>query len=226
MNTVQHRRRCSRACEACKKSKERCNGIVPCTLCTRRGKADRCRISGEARVDRAMEALPGLSAATDLSSVVRNDKPDPSEQSMSFIRMHEVAHFFRTSPVTDVSTRIYVGDSSTLGLLNHIRHVASDLVGQCELINDPINETMLEPQMPKAELARYDDVAHSLSTANINELVECYTIFVKGTYDLYDDGLLRQMSYFRPRVGCARVRESPKRSNLLWQSHDTGERVV
>ncbi|KAL1952882.1 hypothetical protein VTO42DRAFT_4069 [Malbranchea cinnamomea] len=39
------RLRCARACDACKRRKEKCNGQQPCTLCLRRGKEAQCRFS-------------------------------------------------------------------------------------------------------------------------------------------------------------------------------------
>ena len=38
----EHRRRCAQACDNCKRRKEKCDGLIPCNLCRRRGREPEC----------------------------------------------------------------------------------------------------------------------------------------------------------------------------------------
>lgn len=54
------RRRIARACDSCKRRKERCNGAHPCSICTRRRKELECNFSDTpARLLRPIHSSPG-----------------------------------------------------------------------------------------------------------------------------------------------------------------------
>lgn len=54
------RRRIARACDSCKRRKERCNGAHPCSICTRRRKEFECNFSDTpARLLRPIHSSPG-----------------------------------------------------------------------------------------------------------------------------------------------------------------------
>src|ERR1700761_4375098 len=66
--------RCTRACDNCKRRKEKCNGQQPCPRCIRRGKTTECHFSNISH-----ENVQSANQTQTMKQRVRQDRPSPND---------------------------------------------------------------------------------------------------------------------------------------------------
>ncbi|KAH6886928.1 hypothetical protein B0T10DRAFT_575313 [Thelonectria olida] len=150
------RRRCVKACDRCKRRKERCDGVRPCGRCRARGFGHDCSfaqgppatISPVATSDRTSssnrrnehESDPGRSFHNPLSpgslsiDLLDHLRP-PGESSLPLSDLHS----FKVAPVPQQSRLIhdchgklvFIGNAANLSFLHDIRHLIRDSIDRC-----------------------------------------------------------------------------------------------
>ncbi|KAJ5058243.1 hypothetical protein J3E74DRAFT_436646 [Bipolaris maydis] len=135
------RQRCLRACANCARRKEKCSGQVPCTRCLQRRVAASCRMfTGEAVVP----------AATSCSRSRNGEPPLPLSPATSHTHATGPSDARRDTNYTRTlrsaaGELIYLGDTADSTLLQDIRRLAQDVVGDCDLVNNPLQHDMSDP---------------------------------------------------------------------------------
>ncbi|KAJ5967236.1 hypothetical protein N7501_003484 [Penicillium viridicatum] len=152
------RLRCRRACDSCKRRKQKCNGEQPCTICVQRHKESECHFS-----DRPARLLkPDAKNSTMLlsermvPSAQRETAMDRllnslEDQEMNMERQ-EKDEKEGTAPVPKVARLLrdgqgkfmYIGDSASLSFLQSLRRVVTSSIGPCEFTEDSSRHSMLE----------------------------------------------------------------------------------
>lgn len=152
------RLRCRRACDSCKRRKQKCNGEQPCTICIQRHKEPECHFS-----DRPARLLKPESKD---STMLLSERLVPSPQRETAMdrllnsledRGMNLEQQVRdekegTAPVPKVARLLrdgqgkfmYIGDSASLSFLQSVRRVVSSSIGRCEFTEDNSRHSMLE----------------------------------------------------------------------------------
>ncbi|CAG8113465.1 unnamed protein product [Penicillium salamii] len=152
------RLRCRRACDSCKRRKQKCNGEQPCTICVQRSKEAECHFS-----DRPARLLkPDVKDSTMLLS--ERIVPSPQRETAmdrllnsledQGMNMEHQAKDEKegTAPVPKVARLLrdgqgkfmYIGDSASLSFLQSVRRVVTSSIGRCEFTEDNSRHSMLE----------------------------------------------------------------------------------
>ncbi|CAG8079888.1 unnamed protein product [Penicillium olsonii] len=152
------RLRCRRACDSCKRRKQKCNGEQPCTICRQRSKESECHFS-----DRPARLLkPDAKDSTMLLS--ERMVPSPQRETAmdrllnsledQGMDMEQQAKDEKegTAPVPKVARLLrdgqgkfmYIGDSASLSFLQSVRRVVTSSIGRCEFTEDNSRHSMLE----------------------------------------------------------------------------------
>ncbi|CAI7591232.1 unnamed protein product [Penicillium bialowiezense] len=152
------RLRCRRACDSCKRRKQKCNGEQPCTICVQRNKESECHFS-----DRPARLLkPDVKDTTMLLS--ERMVPSPQRETAmdrllnsledQGMNMEHQAKDEKegTAPVPKVARLLrdgqgkfmYIGDSASLSFLQSVRRVVTSSIGRCEFTEDNSRHSMLE----------------------------------------------------------------------------------
>ncbi|OOQ89196.1 fungal specific transcription factor domain protein [Penicillium brasilianum] len=152
------RLRCRRACDSCKRRKQKCNGEQPCTICIQRNKEPECHFSDrparllkpeskdstmllserivpspqrETAMDRLLNSLEDR--GMNLEQEVRDEKEGMAP-------VPKVARLLRDGQ----GKFMYIGDSASLSFLQSVRRVVSSSIGRCEFTEDNSRHSMLE----------------------------------------------------------------------------------
>jgi hypothetical protein len=166
------RRRCSQACDRCKRRKEKCDGQKPCNLCTRRGTVSECHFSeGTLRRSRANARARSIQ--------LRDDMPDTSDAeiaiesllNLSGSQNHQNARRRQRNqeeedddaashaPVPKLSRLLrggsegsfmFIGDSANLSFLQNIRRLVKSSIGGCSFTNDHLRHSMVSQTLHPA----------------------------------------------------------------------------
>ncbi|KAL3494111.1 hypothetical protein BJX62DRAFT_223505 [Aspergillus germanicus] len=153
------RLRCRRACDSCKRRKQKCNGEHPCTICIQRRKESECHFSDKpARLLRpnnnpkeamllsehlvptpqrqtAMDDL--LNSLEDQGANLEQQVPDDKDGAAP---VPKVARLLRDGQ----GKFMYIGDSASLSFLQSVRRIVSLSIGRCEFTEDTSRHSMLE----------------------------------------------------------------------------------
>ncbi|KAJ5157593.1 uncharacterized protein N7482_008693 [Penicillium canariense] len=152
------RLRCRRACDSCKRRKQKCNGEQPCTICIQRHKEPECHFSDrparllkpeakdstmllserivpspqrETAMDRLLNSLEDR--GMNLEQQVRDEKEGTAP-------VPKVARLLRDGQ----GKFMYIGDSASLSFLQSVRRVVSSSIGRCDFTEDNSRHSMLE----------------------------------------------------------------------------------
>lgn len=181
--------RCAQACRSCKKRKERCDGAQPCLLCERRGRARECHYSGDRyttlNVDRASEEPAA--------------KRRRSDATREYTRTEPAKVLWRTNcgwKVCFDGEFYYTGSSGTLALLGTVSESAEARLGEHDFVSKAKGAFLIEDDFVALSDKEPTDFSRYEQTAVINELIDAYTTFVRGVYDLFDDEELRSTSLY------------------------------
>ncbi|POR34366.1 C6 transcription factor [Tolypocladium paradoxum] len=205
------RRRCARACESCKRRKERCNGLRPCRRCLQRGVESRCQFAATSMGSpgRQGQVSPSVSAPG------RDAPADGSPSIEGFIELQvparQGAHGWRAStssasplppgepasPVAQVSRLlrdgrgelIFLGDAANLSFLQIIRRLARDALGPCSFVDDPLRHHLVEavPETRTRWIASaLANPASKPGLENANYLLNWYLLGTNCVLNLFD----------------------------------------
>lgn len=200
----ENRRRVARACDNCKRRKEKCDGTSPCNLCRRRARETECQYSDgpvrsrthklKSSVDQreevgnasdaeiAVESLLNLSGGR---SNARTPYAEDSQDPASHAPVPKLARLLRDGK----GKFMYVGDSANLSFLQNIRRLVKSSIGDCSLTTDPLRHALVE-SMPISKPAPFRSAeGHAEPKPNLSEakkLVQHYLAATSGVLDLFD----------------------------------------
>lgn len=155
--------RCQRACESCKRRKEKCDGAKPCARCIRRKVSQQCRFPAPAakrlKTDKHSFVLSeDMDCFEDAELAIENhiNKRTRSEpiqggsvdDSPASVVAAPIPHMSRLLRADD-GRFIFIGDSSNLSLLQNIRKLVERAIGPCRFTNDPSRYIMVETVPPE-----------------------------------------------------------------------------
>ncbi|KXG51359.1 Copper fist DNA-binding [Penicillium griseofulvum] len=152
------RLRCRRACDSCKRRKQKCNGEQPCTICVQRHKESECHFSD--RPARLLKPDPKDSTILLSERVIASPQRETAmdrllnsieDQGMNMERQGKDEKE-GTAPVPKVARLLrdgqgkfmYIGDSASLSFLQSLRRVVTSSIGRCEFTEDNSRHSMLE----------------------------------------------------------------------------------
>ncbi|KAJ5528023.1 hypothetical protein N7513_012182 [Penicillium frequentans] len=152
------RLRCRRACDSCKRRKQKCNGEQPCTICVQRHKQAECHFSD--RPARLLKPDPKDSTMLLSERIVPSPQRETAmdrllnslEDSGMSLEQQVRDEKDGTAPVPKVARLLrdgqgkfmYIGDSASLSFLQSVRRVVSSSIGRCEFTEDNSRHSMLE----------------------------------------------------------------------------------
>lgn len=163
------RRRCTRACDNCKRRKERCNGLQPCQRCVERKVHQDCNISQPASKSQLHRAADPESVES-RESVEQNDRP-AQKRRLPYLS-NTTRRSLSSRPVKDAREKyISAGDASNMAFLDRIWRIAQADLGHGALADNPPHsdeaethcsgdQSLIEiatnpPSKPKLEVAKY-----------------------------------------------------------------------
>ncbi|KAL2869986.1 putative C6 transcription factor [Aspergillus lucknowensis] len=205
------RLRCRRACDSCKRRKQKCNGEHPCTICIRRRKEAECHFSDKAarllrpnnnpkepkeamllsehivstpQRQTAMDHL--LNALEDQGASLEQQAPDDKDGAAP---VPKVARLLRD----DQGKFMYVGDSASLSFLQSVRRIVSLSIGQCEFTEDTSRHSMLEV-LQSNSTTQTGPLIQAPSNDDAQRLARQYVLATSPLLDLFD------LEEFHPRL--------------------------
>ncbi|KAJ5085676.1 hypothetical protein N7532_010447 [Penicillium argentinense] len=201
------RLRCRRACDSCKRRKQKCNGEHPCTICVQRKKESECHFS-----DRPARLLK---PETKDSTMLLSERMVPSPQRETAINHilnsledqgMNLEHQVRdekegTAPVPKVARLLrdgqgkfmYIGDSASLSFLQSVRRVVSSSIGRCEFTEDNSRHSMLEAFQNNPS-NQPSSLVPPPSNGDAQRLARQYVLATSPLLDLFD------LDEFHPRL--------------------------
>ncbi|KAJ6172263.1 hypothetical protein N7470_001330 [Penicillium chermesinum] len=195
------RLRCRRACDSCKRRKQKCNGEQPCTICVQRHKETECHFS-----DRPARLLkPGPPSSVLLSERVQPSSPQ-QETAMEHLlssledRPMNVEQEVRegkdgAAPVPKVArlSGTAKGNISSLSFLQSVRRVVSSSIGKCDFTEDNSRHSMLEAFQSNPG-SQAGPLVPPPSNDDAQKLARQYVLATKPLLDLFD------LEEFHPRL--------------------------
>ncbi|KAK8923240.1 Filamentous growth regulator 27 [Metarhizium anisopliae] len=189
--------RCSRACDTCKKRKERCDGRQPCGRCSERGVEDKCRFDTDHGVRRRRARHLGTAkqsaaaTALDAEGVVCS----PQSANTAWEQQSSVAGLHQSRLVRDKRGRfIFLGDSANLSLLRVVRDVARTCHGESRFVADPLRAGFVEASTDDSGSwmdAAGCEPAPAVSAQEAESLVDMFERATSGLVDSVDTVELR-----------------------------------
>ncbi|KAK9547883.1 hypothetical protein V6000_009215 [Aspergillus fumigatus] len=193
------RLRCRRACDSCKRRKQKCNGEQPCTICIQRRKEAECNFSDkparllkanapketmllsehmvptpqrQTAMDRLLNALEDHSA--DLEQQTTDDKDGTAP-------VPKVARLLRDGQ----GKFMYIGDSASLSFLQSVRRIVSLSIGRCEFTEDTSRHSMLEA-FQGSSATQTGPLSAPPSNDEAQRLARQYVLATSPLLDLFD----------------------------------------
>ncbi|GLA69932.1 hypothetical protein AtubIFM55763_010833 [Aspergillus tubingensis] len=203
------RLRCRRACDSCKRRKQKCNGEQPCTICIQRRKESECHFS-----DKPARLLkPNSSSSKDTMLLSERLVPTPQRQTAMdrllnsledrSANMEQQATDDKdgTAPVPKVARLLrdgqgkfmYVGDSASLSFLQSVRRIVSTSIGRCEFTEDNSRHSMLEA-FQSGSTTHTGPLISPPSNEEAQRLARQFVLATSPLLDLFD------LNEFHPRL--------------------------
>ncbi|KAL4902549.1 hypothetical protein BDW74DRAFT_169452 [Aspergillus multicolor] len=202
------RLRCRRACDSCKRRKQKCNGEQPCTICVQRRKEAECHFSDKpARLLRpsndAKEAMllsehlvptPQRRTAMDhllnsLEDTSANLEQQVGDDKDGAAPVPKVARLLRDGQ----GKFMYIGDSASLSFLQSVRRIVSLAIGRCEFTEDTSRHSMLEA-FQSSSTTQSGPLIQPPSNDEAQRLARQYVLATSPLFDLFD------LEEFHPRL--------------------------
>ncbi|EXJ92148.1 hypothetical protein A1O3_00698 [Capronia epimyces CBS 606.96] len=204
------RKRVARACDTCKRRKEKCDGQHPCLLCKRRGRDLECVFSegyskrGSRRQDSvasssqpmtlrdaltdsndaeiAIESLLTLSGSRSAAKSPQEEKDEDADAVISRAPVPKLARLLRDGR----GKFLFVGDSSNLAFVQNIRRLVKSEIGECQLTSDPLRHAMCEVIPPRKPPTALQSRHPKPTRAEALDLIKHYLLASSGVIDLFD----------------------------------------
>ncbi|CAG8908786.1 unnamed protein product [Penicillium egyptiacum] len=201
------RLRCRRACDSCKRRKQKCNGEQPCTICVQRHKESECHFSDRpARLlkpdvkDSTMLLSERMVASPQRETAMDRLLNSLEDQGMN-MEHHEKDEKEGTAPVPKVARLLrdgqgkfmYIGDSASLSFLQSLRRVVRSSIGRCEFTEDNSRHSMLEAFQNNPS-AQPGALATPPSNDEAQRLARQFVLATSPLLDLFD------LEEFHPRL--------------------------
>ncbi|KAI9373177.1 hypothetical protein BJX61DRAFT_533354 [Aspergillus egyptiacus] len=202
------RLRCRRACDSCKRRKQKCNGEQPCTICIARRKEAECHFSDKpARLLRPnnspkeamllserMVSTPQRQTAMDHLLNSLEDQSATMEQQVAEDKdgaapVPKVARLLRDGQ----GKFMYIGDSASLSFLQSVRRIVSMSIGRCEFTEDTSRHSMLEA-FQSSSTTQTGPLIEPPSNDEAQRLASQYVLATSPLLDLFD------LEEFHPRL--------------------------
>lgn len=177
------RPRCIRACEPCRRKRERCSGDIPCVLCVRRGIVASCQLTPSRSVSQRLsfDAIPGP------ANPAKRQKNNSSARSSSdeFVFVPKTSRFLPCH--VSAEANVHIGDSSTLGMLHFVHDVVLHISRNGEFTLDPTNDFMLEVETSSSDSLQYARMEDVTRYETSFTLAQFYFDFTRGIFDLFPE---------------------------------------
>ncbi|KAI9044574.1 putative C6 transcription factor [Aspergillus affinis] len=202
------RLRCRRACDSCKRRKQKCNGEQPCTICVQRHKEPECHFSDKpARLLRPssqsketmllsehMVSTPQRETAMDrllnsLEDHSANLEQQAADDKEGAAPVPKVARLLRDGQ----GKFMYIGDSASLSFLQSVRRIVSSSIGNCEFTEDTSRHSMLEA-FQSSSTTQTGPLVPPPSNEEAQRLARQYVLATSPLLDLFD------LDEFHPRL--------------------------
>ncbi|RAL01574.1 coma-domain-containing protein [Aspergillus ibericus CBS 121593] len=202
------RLRCRRACDSCKRRKQKCNGEQPCTICIQRRKESECHFS-----DKPARLLKPNNTSKDTMLLSERIVPTPQRQTAmdrllnsledrsANLEQQAADDKDGTAPVPKVARLLrdgqgkfmYVGDSASLSFLQSVRRIVSSSIGRCEFTEDNSRHSMLEA-FQNGPTAPTGPLMSPPSNEEAQRLARQFVLATSPLLDLFD------LNEFHPRL--------------------------
>ncbi|KAE8333769.1 hypothetical protein BDV39DRAFT_188148 [Aspergillus sergii] len=202
------RLRCRRACDSCKRRKQKCNGEQPCTICVQRHKESECHFS-----DKPARLLKPSESSKDTMLLSERLVPTPQRQTAmdrllnsledrsANLEQQVVDDKDGTAPVPKVARLLrdgqgkfmYIGDSASLSFLQSVRRIVSSSIGRCEFTEDNSRHSMLEA-FQSSSTTQTGPLIPPPSNEEAQRLARQYVLATSPLLDLFD------LEEFHPRL--------------------------
>ncbi|KAE8148692.1 coma-domain-containing protein [Aspergillus avenaceus] len=202
------RLRCRRACDSCKRRKQKCNGEQPCTICVKRGKESECHFS-----DRPARLLKPSDTSRETMLLSERLVPTPQRQTAmdrllnsledrtANLEEQAVDDKDGTAPVPKVARLLrdgqgkfmYIGDSASLSFLQSVRRIVSSSIGRCEFTEDNSRHSMLEA-FQSSSTTQTGPLVPPPNSEEAQRLARQYVLATSPLLDLFD------LHEFHPRL--------------------------
>ncbi|CBF84912.1 putative C6 transcription factor [Aspergillus nidulans FGSC A4] len=203
------RLRCRRACDSCKRRKQKCNGEQPCTICIQRRKEAECHFSDKpARLLRpgndpkeAMLLSEHLVSTPQRRTAMDHLLNSLEDTSANLEQQVEEDKDGGAAPVPKVARLLrdgqgkfmYIGDSASLSFLQSVRRIVSQSIGRCEFTEDTSRHSMLEA-FQSSSATQNGPLAQPPSNDEAQRLARQYVLATSPLLDLFD------LEEFHPRL--------------------------
>ncbi|KAI8718165.1 Zn(2)-C6 fungal-type domain-containing protein [Fusarium sp. LHS14.1] len=145
------RRRCAKACDNCKRRKERCDGCHPCGRCRTRHVSDDCNFASSLR-------LSSINPIVNRPVALPEDHGIPDQGNLSSLSS-PLSHGFNGLNIThipqvsrlvqdDHGKVMFIGDSANLAFLQIIRRLVRESLWPCQFAEDPLSHLLIETTPP------------------------------------------------------------------------------
>jgi len=208
----------ARACDICKRRKEKCDGTHPCLLCRRRNRDSACTytLPRQRRGTRTQSSV----SESDVPQSLQPDEafaeasPNDAEIAIESLLTLSGSRSTPKTPATESTYRsstahapvpklarllrdghgkfIFVGDSSNLAFLQNIRRLARTAIGDCALTTDPMRHAMIEAIPNTVSFRTPSSVSLKPTKAEAQDLVHHYMLAASGAIDLFDKADIMQ----------------------------------
>lgn len=211
------RKRVARACDTCKRRKEKCDGQQPCLLCKRRGREPECifteaysrrgshrNASDKPSPSQPMTLMDALNDSNDaeiaIESLLTLSGSRSAPKSPQYDKYQD--DLVSRAPVPKLARLlrdgrgkfIFVGDSSNLAFVQNIRRLVKTEIGECQLTSDPLRHAMCEVIPPHKTPSLSQTKRPKPSEAEARDLVKHYLLASSGVIDLFDpDEIMDQL---------------------------------
>ncbi|PWY72476.1 coma-domain-containing protein [Aspergillus sclerotioniger CBS 115572] len=202
------RLRCRRACDSCKRRKQKCNGEQPCTICIQRRKESECHFS-----DKPARLLKPTNSSKDTMLLSERIVPTPQRQTAMDRLLNSLEDRSANleqqgaddkdgmAPVPKVARLLrdgegkfmYVGDSASLSFLQSVRRIVSSSIGRCEFTEDNSRHSMLEA-FQNGPTAQKGPLISPPSNEEAQRLARQFVLATSPLLDLFD------LNEFHPRL--------------------------
>lgn len=205
------RRRVARACDNCKRRKEKCDGLLPCMICTRRRKQSECQftdtpaaaLQGRGRRESVLlsETMTGtnqsemaiehlLNAAAERGDLPRQGQSTSGSPRDSISAVPKLARLLKDSQ----GKFMFIGDSATLSFLQSVRRLVFASNGECDFTTDNMRHSILETIPRKSTEGGNGHAPFGITMDRALQMAQQYLLVTNGVLNVLD------MDYFHEHL--------------------------